>query len=568
MKQKDETKKLVPELLQSIDPREIADPSVRQTIEVLLNLIEELNAKVKSLEEENQKLRDENSRLKGEKGKPDIKANTPSGFKKDHSSEKERKTPSGHTKSHKNTNLTIDREEILEYPKSELPPDAEFKGYEEVIIQDILLKTDNVLFRKQKYYSPSEGKTYLASLPAGYDGEFGPGIKALVISLYYGGNMTQGKLLEFLEDVGISMSAGYLSNLLIKNTFDFESELNEVYISGLESSTWQHLDQTSARVKGINYTTNVVCNPLYTVYSTTLKKDRLSVLGVLQNKPELDFILNQLTYDLLDTLNIPTKWINRLKLLPQETVFTEPEFHSLLDTYLNQLGSQHRTRVLEAAAIAFYHQQTDYPIIQTLVCDDAPQFKLLTNNLALCWVHEGRHYKKLTPFVAYHQKILDDFLTEFWDYYRELLAYSNFPNQKRKLELQLRFWEIFGTESGYKQLDERKQLTAAKADELLLVLEYPELPLHNNPAELAARTMVQRRHISYGTQTSEGTKAWDIFMSLVATTRKLGISFFEYMQDRISQNYKIPSLGTIIRDKCFLTHQPLSWQEELFCMSG
>ncbi len=102
---------------------------------------------------------------------------------------------------------------------------------------------------------------------------------------------------------------------------------------------------------------------------------------------------------------------------------------------------------------------------------------------------------------------------------------------------------------------------------MLLVLEYPELPLHNNPAELAARTMVQRRNISYATQTSEGTKAWDIFMSLVATTRKLGISFFKYIQDRISQNCEIPGLGTIIRDKYLMMHQP-SWQEELFCMSG
>jgi hypothetical protein len=103
---------------------------------------------------------------------------------------------------------------------------------------------------------------------------------------------------------------------------------------------------------------------------------------------------------------------------------------------------------------------------------------------------------------------------------------------------------------------------------VLLVLEYPELPLHNNPAELAARTMVQRRNISYATQTSEGTKAWDIFMSLVATTRKLGISFFEYMQDRISQKNEIPSLANIIRDKCFLSLQVFSSEEELFYMSG
>ncbi len=397
---------------------------------------------------------------------------------------------------------------------------------------------------------------------------FGPGVKALVMSMYYGGNMTQGKLLEFLEDIGISMSSGYLSNLLIKNQEDFEAEFNELYTEGLASSPWQHLDQTSARVKGINHTTNVICNPLYTVYSTTLRKDRLSVLGVLQNKQEIEFILNPLTSELLGNLNLPTKWKNQLKLLPQNISFTESEFNTLLDTYLSKLGSQHRTRVLEAAAISFYHQQADIPIVHTLVCDDAPQFKLLTDNLALCWVHEGRHYKKLTPFVACHQEILDDFLTEFWDYYRELLAYRDSPNQKKKLELQSKFGEIFGTETGYKQLDERKRLTAAKVSELLLVLEYPELPLHNNPAELAARTMVQRRNISYATQTSQGTKAWDIFMSLVATTRKLGISFFEYMQDRISHKSKIPSLGTIIRYKCFSQHQPLSCLEELLCMSG
>ena len=40
----------------------------------------------------------------------------------------------------------------------------------EVIVQDILLKPDNILFRKQKYYSPQTGKTYLAPLPTGYDG--------------------------------------------------------------------------------------------------------------------------------------------------------------------------------------------------------------------------------------------------------------------------------------------------------------------------------------------------------------------------------------------------------------
>ncbi|MGB5715347.1 MAG: hypothetical protein WBM44_31100, partial [Waterburya sp.] len=242
-------------LLQTIDPKEIADQSMRQTVEVLLNLIEQLHSKVEDLEQENQKLRDEINRLKGEQGQPEIKGKKPRGFNHDYSSEKERKIVKNQDKSRQKERLKIDREEILECEPEKLPVDGEFKGYEEVIVQDIKLNTDNVLFRKQKYYSPSQKKTYLASLPAGYEGEFGPGIKALVISLYYGGNMTQGKLLELLEDLGISISAGHLSHLLIQNHACFEAEKEEICSAGLASSPWQHLDQTSARVGGVNYTT-------------------------------------------------------------------------------------------------------------------------------------------------------------------------------------------------------------------------------------------------------------------------------------------------------------------------
>jgi regulator of replication initiation timing len=153
MTQKPSSEKLVSGLLQSIEPKEIADSGVRQTVELLLNLIEELNERVKELEAENQKLRDENNRLKGELGKPEIKANKNKEIKNDHSSEKERKVPTKHSKSSKNATIKVDREEIAVYPGELLPADAEFKGYEEVIIQDILLKTDNIRFRKEKYYS-------------------------------------------------------------------------------------------------------------------------------------------------------------------------------------------------------------------------------------------------------------------------------------------------------------------------------------------------------------------------------------------------------------------------------
>jgi hypothetical protein len=536
--------KTIESLLSGIAPSCIADETTRRTVETLLNVVEQLVSEVARLGAENQQLRDENNRLKGEQGKPAIKGKRKSG--PDHSSESERHIPKPHHKGSKIERIPIDREEIIEYPREQLPADAEFKGYSEVTVQDLQVTRANVLFRKEKYYSPSEGKTYVAALPVGYGGEFGPGLKALVISLYYGGNLTQGKLLGFLRDLGISISAGYLANLLITPPAEFTQEQGAVYAAGLESSPWQHFDQTSARVGGVNHTANVICNPLYTVYLTTAKKDRLSVLESLQQpRQALQFSLSPLTLSLLAAL--PQKWQAALTALPQAPALSATDLHQLLDRHLPELGPQLRTRVLEAAAMAFYQEQSDWPRVRTLVSDDAPLFKLLTETLALCWVHEGRHYKKLTPVVAVHRRLLDEFLKDFWAYYRALLAYREAPSLAVASTLRAQFDRLFDSVSGYEQLDERKRLTAAKVSELLLVLEHPELPLHNNPAELAARTLVQRRNISYATQTPAGTKAWDIFMSLVDTTRKLGVSFFHYVSDRIMQTQNIPPLADTIR---------------------
>ena len=59
-----------------------------------------------------------------------------------------------------------------------------------------------------------------------------------------------------------------------------------------------------------------------------------------------------------------------------------------------------------------------------------------------------------------------------------------------------------------------------------------------------------------------GTKSWDIFMSLVDTTRKLGISFFEYISDRTSKAGRIPPLATIIRSEASVSSFSWSWSEE------
>ena len=239
-------------MLPGFDPNQIKDlDQAREAIGMLLNLVEELKQENINLREQVQELRDEVNRLKGEQGKPPIKPGKQGGGS-DHSSEKERSRPKKRRRRRKAKQVQIDREEKLQVERSQLPKDAEFKGYEPVIIQDLVIKTDNVRFLKEKWYSPSLQETYLAALPAGYQGEFGPGLRSLVVTLYYAAEMTEPKIIEFLENMGILISAGQVSNLLIKNQDNWHAEKEAVYLAGLQSTIWQHVDDTATRVNGEN----------------------------------------------------------------------------------------------------------------------------------------------------------------------------------------------------------------------------------------------------------------------------------------------------------------------------
>jgi hypothetical protein len=547
-------------LLEGFDPNQIQDlEGAQQAIVMLLNLVETLKTESQALREQNQRLRDEVNRLKGEQGKPNIKPNRQKGVSANHSSEPERRQPQKRKKRRKLGRVKIDRIEELDVEPERLPADAEFKGHEEVVVQDLRMDTDNVLFRKRKYYSASEGKTYLAELPPGYQGEFGPSIKSLAIVMHFGMQTTEPKIREFFGHFGIQISSGQLSNILIKDNETFHAEKDAIYEAGLRSSPWQHIDETGARVKGQNQHCHIVCNPLYSAYFTTEKKDRLTVIDVLSNASERRFLLNDEAFELLRSLSVSTRVIGQLNRLPLEQEWGESEFTGLLNQHLPHLGPQQFSRILDAAAIAAYHAQTGFPVVELLIGDDAPQFKLVTDEFSLCWIHEGRHYKKLIPHVAYHRQLLDDFLTRYWRFYGQLLVYRGHPTEEDSLRLTDEFDELFSTVTGYEALDERIAKTKAKKESMLIVLEHPEIPLHNNAAELAARKRVRRRKISFGTRSEDGTKAWDTFATLEATAKKLGVSFYEYIYDRISNAYKMPSLADLISRRAEHLQLGASW---------
>ena len=260
-------------------------------IKGLLNIIEIIFQNKEELKKEIQKLKDEINHLKGEQGKPDIKGKNRSGGNSNHSSEDERKAnPKENAKkkrdrNSRNVNVKIDREEICRVDRSILPPDAEPKGYTDYIVQDIIIKTDNVRYKRERFYSPSTGKTYTGKLPDGVEGEgeFGVGIRSLIPLLKSECNMSEKGILDFFQNFDIQISSAYISNQWTKGYDIFHDEKKEICKIGLSLTTFQQIDDTGARVKGENHYTQILCNPFYTAYFTTPKKNRLTVLDVFRN---------------------------------------------------------------------------------------------------------------------------------------------------------------------------------------------------------------------------------------------------------------------------------------------
>src|SRR6266571_6678937 len=546
-------------MLEDLDLHSIADEQARALVRRLLNVLEDVRADLRAAQADIQRLRNEINRLKGEQGQPAIKPNTPQPPPKDLSSEQERRTPKAWSNGRKTDRIPIDREHVVAVDPASLPPDAVFKGYADVVVQDVLFRTDHVRFRKEKFYSPSQHTTSVASLPPGSRGQFGPGIKSLALVFYYGAQMSEPKVAELLRSVGVRISDGQMSNLLIQDQAAFRVEKAALYQAGLASSPWHHLDDTSTRVNGQNGYCHIVCNPLYTAYFTTTAKDRLTVIDVLTNHRPRHFVVNAEALGYVEASGLSAVRCRQLVQVAGEVIMDEAQMQALLETHLPGLGPQQRKWILDATAVAAYHADVEFPVVRLLVCDDAPQFTLVSEELALCWVHEGRHYKKLLPSISYHQALRETFVQRFWTYYDQLLAYREQPTAEGATRLAGEFETLFATVTGYQALDERITKTRAKKSCLLMVLAHPEIPLHNNPAELGARARVRKRDVSFGPRTRDGAKAWDTFMTLVETATKLGVSFYHYIHDRVSGASQMPSLADLIAQRAKILNLGASW---------
>jgi hypothetical protein len=449
--------------------------AIKNLIQILLNIIESQSQIIESQKKDIQSMKDEINRLKGEKGKPKILPNVPE--KENDTNNLSPTEKKKWSKSAKKPRIKIDRTEYKYVDKSILPPDAVHKGYRTIIIQNIKFATDNVEYKLEYYSSKSEKKTFEAKLPDGIRGEFGTELKAFIVYLYFGCRVTENKIKTILEESGIIISEGQISNILTKEKKEeMTKEKEDIFIAGMTNSNYVHMDDTGMKHKGINHHLHVICNALFSVFFIELKKDSKTIQKILG-------LINDKTLE------------------------------------------------------------------KILLSDDARQYLGIAIWHSLCWIHEIRLHKKLNPVIEHNRLLLEKFISKLWDYYDKLNDYRDKPDEKVKEELEKQFDELFSTKTGYAELDKRIALSKEKKEKLLLVLKFPEILLHNNPAELALREGVVKRKISNGTRSDDGKAAWENMMSIMDTCRKHGISLFDYIKDIFSGKKEMTRLSTLITQK-------------------
>lgn len=508
--------------------------------ELLLELNADKDAKLQALE-------NQLNILKGEQGQPNVRKQT-KGQNKNHSSEGDRKKGNkpkpGKKKGSKKSQAKPDNTVKLEMNQDDLPPDAVKDGVKETLIQDIQITTNNTLFVRQMYYSKAENKYYLTPLPTGYQGEYGPSIKSWSNVLYSANEMTTENITQLFNTAGVLVSKATVLKFILEFGKSMQCEKSAIAKAGLQSTSYQHLDDTSGRESGKNRHVNVLGNQFFSAYFTLAHKDRLSIIKML-SLDDLKFSINSTAFAIMEMMNVSSSIIDTFKTYSSLKFYDQSSVEEIINSVINgHKQTKLRKHLLEACAIAAY-RQLPYAIRQ-LIVDDAPQFKLITEALGLCWVHEGRHYKKLNPLFKKHQKATQNFIEKFWQYYRKLVAYKEEPTSELAIELRAEFGILFSTKTGYEKLDKQIQKTSKKIKSLLLVLRYPFIPLHNNPAENMARRQARTRDIHLHTMSTDGTTAKDVLATIVGTSKKLSINVFTYIFDRITQKFEMTSLSELI----------------------
>ena len=231
----------------------------------------------------------------------------------------------------------MDEEIICPVDPARRPPDAKFVGYEDVVVQDLRIQSHNIRYRLELWDSPSQGRLR-GELPPGVTGEYGPELKALLVSLKYVAGTSLPRAHEFVEHCGVVISPATVSNIVRDAAELFQGEKEEIFRAGLAATTYQHIDDTFARVGGEFWHTHIDLQSVSLNLFYDPAQRPTDDPGPAAGRPRT-YRFNDLTQRLLEEFRVPLKW--------RQLAATAPQDRDLSD---GRIGGPARTMVSATTA--------------------------------------------------------------------------------------------------------------------------------------------------------------------------------------------------------------------------
>ena len=449
----------------------------------------------------------------------------------------------GSAKRSKTAALQIHRE--IHCPPPEIPEGSRFRGCEPYVVQELVLEACNTWFLVECWQTPA-GEYLRGELPEWVDGHYGPPVKATVLYPHHHGRMTQPLLKEMLNECGIDIATGQIDALPSYGQDGFPQEKTALLRAGLAVSSAITVDDTGARHQGKNGHTTQVGNDFFAWFETTDQKSRVNFPRLPRAGRE-ELRLTEDAFDSMAQQSLPAAIRRALAGHSVRLFQNEAAWQARLQAL--EIVTERHVRVATEGLLVGHLLQDEHWKRLAIVSDDAGQFAVPLLIHGLCWVHAERTIHKLNPGGPLQQAAVERVRGEIWALYKDLKAYARQPDEAKKKELEARFDTLFRQKTGYASLDLALRRLYRNRDELLLVLKRPEVPLHTNGSERDIREQVIRKKISGGTRSALGRQCRDTFLSLKKTCRKLGISFWQYLLDRIQGDQAIPPLPVLIRQR-------------------
>jgi hypothetical protein len=525
----------------------------------LIALVRELIGEVKRVQAENEKLsgaltklkvehqavKDELARLKGLPPRPPHK---PSGMDKatDRGGEAAGDAKDKTSKRRRGSNLDRLKIDTTVVVRAKAPAGSRHKGYEEIVVQDLALNATVTCYRRERWQTP-EGETILADLDPGIIGGYGPNLHRLVLMLHFQGQVTCERIMALLNGAGVLISKRQVVRLLAAKLETFGTEDAQVLNAGLSSAAYVTVDDTGARHAGKNGYTTQIGSDRFTTFRTGPAKSRQAFLSRLCGSTAF-YVINGAALDYMRGRHLSQIVIDKLAGHASHIFPSSEEWERHLDALgLTDLKvTPDPIQIASEGALWGAIHQQGLLKNTVIVSDDAGQFRV--GEHALCWIHAERLVHKLVPANDKQRNAIEVARRMIWWFYRSLKEYKLAPSQEQAQALRARFDRIFNCRTGYATLDRLLRRLFHRKNELLRVLDRPEIPLNTNASENDIRAFVTKRKISGGTVSDKGREARDVMLGLAKTCMKLKVSFYHYLGARLGVvGPQIPPLASLIR---------------------